>query len=157
VSACARGVAAFALLACAPACTFVGATVGSVIPRSAPLSETEREDPTLRDAAFDPESRAAGTEAPANGAPAPSSNPVPLAGNHGGGYDRKLWTSAPEQDERAPKEARQGNYFLEGLLVGLAVDLTVIAIIGSRAGDFLPDPNGRHFHVGADGVEVKAR
>ncbi|HVU04839.1 MAG TPA: hypothetical protein VHE30_23975 [Polyangiaceae bacterium] len=126
-------------------CTIVGATVGSLIPKSAPLpAETTANRATVRD---DVEIERHGGQ--------------PLAGTYGGEYDERLWVETPAETpvpEKDVKDARfrQGNHFLEGLLVGLALDATILAVVGSREA-LLPDLGDRHAHVGADGVDVKNR
>lgn len=125
----------------------IGATIGSSIPKTQTLSS----EPTSNEASVgqhvEIEERDGET----------------LSGTYGGHYDERLWvengntsTSIRERDVKSAR-VKQDNYFLEGFLVGLALDATVLAVLAGRGGDFLPSLGDRHYHVGADGVEIKAR
>ena len=51
-----------------------------------------------------------------------------------------------------------GSYWLEGAALGLAVDVTVALLVGTRLAHSYPDTSSfGNVHIGSDGVTVGAR
>ena len=126
-------------------CTVVGAVVGSSIPKREPLPETAVANRATVGQPVDVETRDRRT----------------LSGAYGGTYDDKLWVQSDDRMESVPSadvkraSAHHDDYFLEGLLAGIAVDATVIAVLGATASSWLPKTTSA-YSVGSDGVNVAA-
>jgi len=144
-----RGLGALLVASCLLACngcTIVGAVVGSSIPKRDPLPETPIANRASQGQDIDVEAR----------------QRAALSGTYGGEYDEKLWvknedaTAGVAEPDVKHAEVHHDNYFMEGLFAGLAVDATIIAILGATATSWLPKTESA-YHAGADGVSVAGR
>lgn len=69
--------------------------------------------------------------------------------------DRELIAIEPS-DVRGVSVARS-NYWLEGAMVGLAADIAVVVLVGTRISHAYPDTRSvGSIHIGSDGVTVGA-
>jgi hypothetical protein len=138
--------AAFALFVCS-GCTIIGAGVGSTIPKYEPLPLGDATEPASLGERVRIVRASGGPE---------------VSGSYDGVYDEKLWVRTADGstsvDVRDVKEVRvvADNHWLEGLFIGLAVDIAAVAIVGSNIRHIFP-PDNSSVNVGGDGVSVTGR
>jgi hypothetical protein len=69
---------------------------------------------------------------------------------------REALVTIPPSDVRSMSVAR-GNYWLEGAVAGLVLDVTVLLLYGTRLARSYPDTSSfGNIHIGSDGVTVGA-
>jgi hypothetical protein len=138
--------ALLALLPCT-GCAVIGAGIGSTIPKYEPLSR----EPVTNRASVGQELRIVR-----------ASDGREISGRYEGAYDDKLWVRTPEKSSSVDvgdvKSAKvvADNHWLEGFLIGLGVDVAVLAVVGANIGHLFPKTN-TSLSVGADGVNVAGR